>query len=328
MREAMRQVINHLFKFTFILSLLLLAEAPNPLPVQAVADRPSEKTPQASSNIYLPTVMHLGLEPGEASILAAGDIAKCDFPGAQETAAIIQGLPGTVLPLGDNAYDNGSALDYANCYVPTWGAFLNRTRPVPGNHDYITPGATGYFGYYGAVAGDSTKGYYSFDLGSWHILAINSNCSQVGGCGIHTPQDNWVKADLAANTAACVLAFWHHPFYSSGQTGNTPQMATIFKDLYNAGAEIVLSGHDHDYERFAPQDDKGILNPNLGVVQFVVGTGGGNFTPLVLPLQPNSLASAQNVYGVLQLTLHPTSYTWAFISADGSYSDSGSATCH
>ena len=261
-------------------------------------------------------------------IVAAGDIAKCGQPGDSETAAIIQGIPGTVLPLGDNAYENGAPLDYTNCYNPTWGAFLNRTKPVPGNHDYLTANAAGYFGYFGTLAGDPTKGYYSYDLGSWHILAINSNCIQVGGCGIQSPQESWVKADLASTKAKCVLAYWHHPFYSSGATGNTPQMATIFQDLYVAGAEIVLSGHAHNYERFAPQNSTAGSDPANGIVQFVVGTGGGNFTPLVLPLQPNSAASVQNVYGVLKLTLHPTSYTWQFVSVNGTYTDSGTANCH
>ncbi len=261
-------------------------------------------------------------------VLAAGDIAKCGAPGAQQTAAIIQGIPGTVLALGDNAYDNGLASEYATCYAPTWGAFKDRTKPVPGNHDYLTANASGYFGYYGAAAGDPALGYYSFDLGAWHILAINSNCNPVGGCGIHTPEDTWVKADLAATKAKCVLAFWHHPMFSSGSTGGSPQMATIWKDLYNAGADVVLVGHEHNYERFAPQGLSATADPAQGIAEFVVGTGGGNFTELVYPLQPNSVASAANVYGVLKLTLHAASYDWQFISVDGSYSDSGSAGCH
>jgi acid phosphatase type 7 len=279
----------------------------------------------ANSALYLPII---SATPANPIILAAGDIAKCGFPGDTQTAALIQGQPGTVLALGDNAYDNGTSAEYTDCYNPTWGAFKDRTKPIPGNHDYLTTNAAGYFGYFGALAGSPSKGYYSYDLGSWHILAINSNCSQVGGCGIHTPQDDWVRADLAATTAKCVLAYWHHPFYSSGSTGNTPQMATIYKDLYAAGAEIVLSGHEHNYERFAPQDSQANLDQAKGVVQFVVGTGGGNFTPLVTPYKPNSAARAENVYGVLRLELRPTSYHWQYISVDGSYSDSGTANCH
>lgn len=261
-------------------------------------------------------------------IIAAGDISKCGLPGDSQTAALVQGISGTVLALGDNAYDTGTLQEYIDCYGPSWGAFKNRTKPIPGNHEYLTPNAAGYFGYFGARAGDPTKGYYSYDLGSWHILAINSNCSPVGGCGIHTPQNDWLRADLASSQAKCVLAYWHHPYYSSGSTGNTPQMATIWKDLYNAGAEIVLSGHEHNYERFAPQDSTGVLDPARGIVQFVVGTGGRNFTSLVRPLQPHSAASVENVFGILKLTLHPTSYTWQFITVDGSVADSGTVNCH
>jgi acid phosphatase type 7 len=263
-------------------------------------------------------------------VLAAGDIAKCTNNGDAQTAAIINNISGTVLALGDNAYDSGTPTEYATCYDPTWGAFKSRTLPVPGNHDYLTTGASGYFGYFGALAGDPAKGYYSYNLGSWHILAINSNCVNVGGCNTNSPQETWVRADLAANPKKCVLAYWHHPYYTSGVEGITPralQMAAIWTDLFNAGAEIVLSGHQHNYERFAPQDTNQSVRVN-GVVQFVVGTGGGNFTALSSPLQPNSLTSLANTYGVLKLTLHPTSYTWQFIPVSGTYTDSGTANCH
>lgn len=300
--------------------------------VQSGVSSSSIQAALAGGTIFLPMISSPGTPPPTSAsdpvILAAGDIAKCGMPGAQQTAAIIQGIPGTVLALGDNAYDNGLASEYTNCYDPTWGVFKDRTKPVPGNHDYITANASGYYGYYGAAAGDPTLGYYSFNVGTWHILAINSNCNPVGGCGIHTPEDTWVKADLAATTAKCVLAFWHHPYYSSGSTGSTPQMATIWKDLYTAGADVVLVGHEHNYERFAPQGLNATADPVSGVAEFVVGTGGGNFTELVFPLQPNSMASAQNVYGVLKMILHPTSYSWEFISVDGSYTDKGTANCH
>lgn len=262
-----------------------------------------------------------------AVVLAAGDIARCGSSGDVKTASILSKNSGAILPLGDNAYESGSLTEYQDCYNPSWGAFLNRTMPVTGNHEYLTTGASGYFEYFGAAAGDPSKGYYSYNLGAWHILAINSNCSEVGGCGKGPPQEVFVKNDLAAHPAQCTLAYWHHPFYSSGEWGSIKWTQAIVNDLYNAGAEIILSGHDHDYERFAPQDPNGNLDPTEGIVQFVNGTGGSNLTPWTT-IQPNSLARQNSVFGILKLTLNPTSYSWKYISVDGSYSDSGSANCH
>jgi acid phosphatase type 7 len=318
-----------------LFSVLILGWMLSGANLQTAQARSAGVSPQAAAGatIYLPLVVNTdSTAPGstDSVILAAGDIAKCTSLGDTQTAAIIQKISGTVLPLGDNAYDSGLPSEYATCYDPTWGAFKTRSKPVPGNHDYITAGAAGYFGYFGAAAGDPTQGYYSYNLGSWHILAINSNCVQVGGCNTNSPQETWVRADLAASKAKCVLAYWHHAFYTSGTegSGRALQMAAIWNDLYTAGADVVLSGHQHNYERFAPQDAAQNLDTARGVVQFVVGTGGGNFTPLTSPLQPNSLTSLQNTYGVLQLTLHASSYSWKFIPVSGSYTDSGTANCH
>jgi hypothetical protein len=199
--------------------------------------------------------------------------------------------------------------------------------PVPGNHDYLTSDAQGYFQYFGSIAGDPAKGYYSYNLGSWHILALNSNCSEVGGCGNGSPQETFVRNDLTAHPTVCTLAYWHHPRFSSGEWGDITWTQRIVQDLYNAGAEIILSGHDHDYERFAPQDPSGNLDETNGIVQFVAGTGGSNDTPWST-IQPNSLARQNTEFGVLQLTLNPTSYSWKYIPVSGSFSDSGTATCH
>jgi hypothetical protein len=261
-------------------------------------------------------------------LIGAGDIALCGRPGSAQTAHILAQNPGTVIAVGDNAYPDGAPADYTNCYDPTWGAFKSKTFAVPGNHDYTTPNASGYFNYFGSKVGNPTEGWYSFNVGAWHILAVNSNCSAVGGCNTGSPQETWVKSDLAASSAKCTLAFWHHPLYSSGRNGDFTQMSPIWQDLYNAGAEIVISGHDHDYERFAPQDASGNKDTARGITQFVVGTGGSDFTPLVFPLQPNSVTQLENVFGVLKLILHPTSYTWQFIPVSGSFKDGGTVACH
>lgn len=261
-------------------------------------------------------------------LIAAGDIANCSTTGDAKTAALIASLSGMVAPLGDNAYPDGSAADYTDCYAPTWGAYLSRTQPAAGNHDYLTPGAAGYFGYFGASAGNPTKGYYSYSLGSWHIVVLNSNCSEVGGCAHGDPQETWLRADLAAHPNLCTLAYWHHPYFSSGQNGDSVWMKSLVTDLYNAGVEIMLSGHDHDYERFAPQNPSGGLNNSRGIVQFVVGTGGSNHTPLTYPLQPNSLVANDTTFGVLKLILKSTSYSFQFIPIAGyTFTDSGSANC-
>lgn len=262
-------------------------------------------------------------------LVGAGDIARCGSTGDSETAALLGKIQGTVITLGDNAYESGTPAEFTDCYAPTWGQFINSTHPAVGNHDYLTTGAAGYFGYFGAAAGDPTKGYYSYDLGTWHIVVLNSNCGQAGGCGVGSPQQKWLKANLAANPTACTLAYWHHPYYSSGEWGDSLWMTALWQTLYDANADVVLSGHDHDYERFAPQDTNGNLDNARGIVQFVVGTGGSNNFSLTYPLQPNSVISNGNTFGVLELTLHPTSYTWKFVHVSGkTFTDSGTANCH
>jgi acid phosphatase type 7 len=310
-----------------------VGSAVTPTPVQVATGTPASQPsptstptlPATATSIPAPSPTNSSHDP---VLIGAGDIALCGRPGSTQTAAILASNPGAVVAIGDNAYPDGAPTDYSSCYDPAWGAFKSKTFPVPGNHDYTTAGASGYFNYFGARAADPSQGWYSFNVGSWHILAINSNCSQVGGCKAGSPQEQWVESDLAAHPTKCTLAFWHHPYYSSGRNGQFIQMGDIWQDLYNAGAEIVLSGHDHDYERFAPQDTAGSVDTARGITQFVVGTGGSDFTPLIFPLQPNSLAHLEDVFGVLKLTLHPTSYTWQFIPVSGTFTDSGTRSCH
>jgi hypothetical protein len=252
--------------------------------------------------------------------VAAGDVEGCGSGAA--TAKLIDGIDGAVAALGDNAYPNGSTGDYAHCYDPTWGRFKSRTRPVPGNHDYDTPRAAGYFRYFGALAGPSGTGYYSYDVGSWHVVALNSNCGSVD-CAAET---QWLDSDLTAHPTPCTLAYWHHPRFSSGSVGDSSTVTPFWKVLYNHRATIVLSGHDHDYERFAPQDPAGRPDPGRGIRQFVVGTGGGSLGTFY-GRDPNSQARSDTTFGVLKLTLRPDGYDWRFVPVDNGFTDSGSDTC-
>ena len=210
-----------------------------------------------------------------AILVGAGDIADCkDLSGAEATAKLLEQLPGTVMAVGDLAYPDGSKENFT-CYDKTWGRVKSRTRPAPGNHEFHAAGATPYFDYFGAAAGDPKTGYYSYELGTWHIIVLNSECTDVGGCEAGSPQEKWLRSDLAAHPAACTLAYWHKPLFSSGSAhGNDLTVKPLFQALYDANADVVVTGHDHDYERFAPQTPDGSADPARGIREFVVGTGG------------------------------------------------------
>lgn len=260
-------------------------------------------------------------------LVGAGDIAACDSSGDEATAALLDAIDGTVFTLGDNVYNSGTRREFAECYDPTWGRHKGRTRPAPGNHDYGTAKASGYFGYFGEAAGDPGTGYYAYDLGAWHIVVINSNCEPAGGCQAGSPQEAWLRADLAAHPVDCTLAYWHHPRFSSGPHGGTDEMRAIWQALYEQGADVVLAGHDHDYERFAPQDPDGNGDPQRGIREFVVGTGGRSHYRFGR-IQPNSEARSSDTFGVLKLTLSAADYAWEFIPVDGkTFTDAGSAAC-
>jgi hypothetical protein len=260
-------------------------------------------------------------------LVGAGDIAGCSTAGDEATANLLDGIPGTVFTLGDNVYDSGTDAEFANCYEPSWGRHEARTKPSVGNHEYLTAGASGYFNYFGPTAGEPGKGYYSYDLGGWHMIVLNSNCSKVT-CAAGSPQEQWLRADLAAHPNSCTLAYFHHPLYSSGEHGNQTQVRPFWRALYEANADAVLSGHDHTYERFAPQDPFGVADPRRGIREFVVGTGGKNHYAFTT-VQPNSEVRNATTHGVLKLTLHPTGYDWQFVPVAGqTFTDSGSATCH
>lgn len=267
-----------------------------------------------------------------AVLVGAGDIASCDdLAGAEATAQLIDKIPGTVFAAGDLAYPDGSDEQFAKCYGPTWGRFKNRTRPSPGNHEYHSDGGTGYAHYFGPAAGDPKGAYYSYDLGAWHIIVLNSECDAVGGCNAGSAQELWLRQDLAAHPALCTLAYWHKPLFSSGAShGDDPEVKPLWDDLFAADAEIVINGHDHHYERFAPQDPSGKLDSLRGMREFVVGTGGKNsHRNLAEAPKPNSEVRQSDTFGVLKLTLHPTSYEWEFVPEAGrTFVDSGKGACH
>jgi hypothetical protein len=296
--------------------------------------------------------------PGRASVrrsdpvlAAAGDIA-CDplnsnFNNGQGTsnnckqlavssAILADPAVKAVAALGDVQYYCGGLAAFNASYGPSWGRFKAITHPAVGNHEYITSGtsatdcdptgtAKGYFDYFGGAAGLPSQGYYSYDLGAWHIVVLNTSCSKAGGCGSGSPQETWLRSDLAAHPAACTMAYWHIPLWSSGGRAAS-NSKTFTQDLYNAGADVVLTGHDHTYERFAPQDPSGVATPN-GIRAWVVGTGGANHTSFTT-VMPNSVVRDSTTYGYLRLVLHPTGYDWKFVPVVGTFTDSGSGTCH
>jgi RTX calcium-binding nonapeptide repeat (4 copies)/Calcineurin-like phosphoesterase len=263
-------------------------------------------------------------------VLAAGDIADCSRFGARLTAPLLDAFPyARVLTLGDTTYPRGASAEFERCYAPTWGRAKARTRPTVGNHEYGSAGAAGYFRYFGKAAGEPGRGWYSFDLGAWHLVSLNSNCAEIiGGCAPGSPQERWLRADLASHPRACTLAYWHHPLFSSGPNGGTAAVAPLWQALAEAGADLVLVGHEHGYERFAPQSPTGAPDPAGGMRQIVVGTGGVEHTSFARAL-PASEVREGSSYGLLRLTLAPSAYSWEFVPEAGkTFTDSGSAACH
>lgn len=303
--------------------------------------------------VRLDSQFEVAIAAADPVIAAAGDIA-CDPSNSSFNAGngtsnscrqkytsdlLVNSNPplSAVLPLGDIQYYCGGYQAFVQSYHPTWGRVKSITRPVVGNHEYLTAGGTGctinndgaagYFQYFGAAAGDPAKGYYSYDIGTWHLVALNSNCGDAGGCGSTSPQGKWLAADLAAHTNYCTLAYWHIPLFSSGgrAAANT---RSIWQTLYKYDVDVVLNGHDHIYERFAPQTPDGVLDLARGIRQFTVGSGGSNHTSITT-IAANSELRNTTTYGVLKLTLHPTSYDWKFVPEAGkTFTDAGTANCH
>ena len=306
------------------------ASGSSPAPAQNVAPpvkhyrvrRPLPSTPVAQAT------------PQTVTLVGAGDIVGCEnIAGAMATAKLIKQIPGTVFAAGDVVYERGTKEEFRDCYGPTWGQFKDRTRPALGNHEYITANAAPYFEYWGDKAGPVGKGYYSYDIGAWHIVVLNTNCKApgVGGCEVGSPQEVWLKADLASHANGCILAYGHHALFSSGLFKSHAvhtEVKPLWDDLYAVHADLMLAGHEHSYERFAPQNTYGDADPKNGIRLIVAGTGGRSHDPLGFAA-PNSEVRNWNTYGVLKLVLAPTSYTWEFIPEEGrTFTDSGSGVCH
>jgi acid phosphatase type 7 len=258
-----------------------------------------------------------------AVLVGAGDIARCPKGADEQTAALLATIPGTVFTTGDNAYEEGSAAQLRDCYGRGWGKYKDRTRPAPGNHDYLTLDGAPYYSYFGKAAGPSGQGYYSYDLANWHIVVLNSSIPASSG----SEQAKWLEQDLTAHQTTCTLAYWHYPLFSSGAHGNNEKMRPMWEILYRNGADLIINGHDHNYERFAPQTPDGRADWTSGIRQFVVGTGGTGLREFKV-VQPNSLVRNSVTHGVLKLTLRASDYSWEFVPIAGqSFRDIGNAKC-
>lgn len=285
---------------------------------------PSTATSSVTSPSVAPTPTTTP-NPPPAILIAAGDIAACDRDGDSATAALVAELDGTVATLGDHVYPAGSDETFAQCYDAAWGDFLDRTRPAVGNHDLQDDGGAAYHRYFADRAGNPGEGWYSYDIGDWHVVVLNSNCELID-CDPGSPQYEWLAADVAASDATCTLAYMHHPRFSSGRHGDYPPVAPLWDALHEADADLILAGHDHMYERFAPQTPAGGADPD-GIRAFTVGTGGYQLYPAER-VAPNSELIIDDAFGVLELTLHATSYDWRFLTVDGGDADVGSDGCH
>jgi acid phosphatase type 7 len=262
------------------------------------------------------------------TLVGAGDIAGCDFKHDRKTARLLSTIGGTVVNLGDSAYPDGTRQQFRNCYDPTWGKYKKRTRPTAGNREYNASGAKPYFNYFGWRAGKPGRGYYSYDRGSWHIVVLNSNCKEVGGCDWPSAQGRWLRKDLANHRARCTLAYFHHPLFASGRGYDSPEVRPFWHILYDHHAEVILNGHAHRYERFARITPGGKSSSTKGIRQFIVGTGGAPGGSQKGPDEPRVQAKKVDAPGVLKLKLGSDFYHWKFVPVAGRiYTDSGRARC-
>jgi hypothetical protein len=284
---------------------------------------PSAPTPQDVAAPPAPVAAPPTTLSGASGVLVgAGDIGFCGTGGADATSRLLDRIPGTVFTTGDNAYMSGTADEFRRCYEPAWGRHRARTRPVAGNHEYGSGGGA-YFDYFGANAGPRGDGYYSYAVGSWNVIALNSEIPS----GPASPQMTWLRGELSSRRSACTAVLWHRPLFTSGRNGDNPDMRDVWRTLYEFDVDLVINGHDHTYERFAPQDPNGRPDPTRGLRQFIVGTGGAPLYEFAT-VRANSEVRAA-VWGVAVFTLSPGAYQWEFVPVDGAtFTDAGSGTCH
>ncbi|MGK2849737.1 MAG: metallophosphoesterase family protein [Candidatus Limnocylindrales bacterium] len=309
------------------------AASPSPIPVATstatptasglASPSPSASAPAAASASPSPSADLAG----DPVLVGAGDIADCTTDDDEATAALLDDIEGMVFTAGDNVYDSASSATFRDCYEPTWGRHKDRTRPAAGNHDWQDGGIGAYRTYFGAAAGEGKATWYAYDLGTWRVIVLDSNCGSADGCDPESPQGRWLVTELAATTATCTVAIWHHPRFSSGEHGDQDEVGPFWDALYAAGADVVINGHDHDYERFAPLDPDGREDRERGLRQFVVGTGGKELRGFDT-VAAHSELRASVAHGVLALTLHDGSYDWQFIPTAGDFADRGTARCH
>jgi alkaline phosphatase len=281
-------------------------------------DQPGLELPSSLPSFTLPRAEPSG-SPGAApkTLVAVGDIGSCNGQADDAVAELADRLGGTIASLGDTVYERGSDQEFAQCFDPAWGPMKTRIHPAVGNHEYETDGAAGYFDYFGSAAGTRGEGWYSYDLGAWHLVVLNSNCGAVG-CGPSSPQLRWLQADLAEADASCLLAYWHHPRWSSGRHGSQGFVQPFWDELERAGVDVILNGHDHDYERVSVD----------GVTQFVVGTGGRSLYEFTKRELPTTQARSDSAYGALWLELGEGAYRWQFVELGSSaFTDAGSGDC-
>jgi hypothetical protein len=281
-------------------------------------DEPALDQPSTLPSVAARTQPASGSPPPEPEVLlAVGDIGSCEGRADEAVARLASRMPGSIALLGDIAYERGTADEYAQCFDRVWGPMRSRLRPTPGNHDYLTRDAAGYFSYFGSAAGRAGQGWYSYELGAWHVVVLNSNCLVVG-CGPGSPQVRWLRDDLAANPSACLLAYWHAPRWSSGRHGSTDTVDLFWSEVSAAGADVVLNGHDHTYERLTVD----------GVREFVVGTGGRSLYPFERGPLPETEVRNDAAYGLLWLSLGEDSYDWQYLALGRSgFNDAGSGSC-
>ena len=276
-----------------------------------------------------PSPSATGITGDVVTLIAAGDIGRCDSRHDNDTGRLAASLPGVVATLGDTAYPDGTTQQLEDCFGGSWGAVKDRIRfAVTGNHDTHTDNGEPLKAYMGSAASRDGHTWFSEDLGAWHVIVLDGNCGLVGrACGSGSEQTKWLKQDLAASTARCTVALLHQPRFSSGQHGNDGGVRPLWDALYAAGADLVLDGHDHDYERFAPQDPDGSADPTRGITEIVAGTGGAELTSFK-DARPNSLVRIHDAYGVVELTLLADSWSFRFLDVDGTVRDQGTGTCH